>query len=402
MGRDATRFCGQPGLWRISDIEPRRDLVQDRDVYALTHSGEVELREAGTSLSPTELEVLVLIDSKASVAQLVKRARGIAPEVVRATLGKLLYAGHIGSASQVHSDAIDAGGFFDIKVPAEVFGKPKADDHAEADTTVTSLQQQGYYVRIARRAAVEHKPLDGAKLTVMLVDDDADLGKMLRTYLVLEGFAARMATNRDEIVAAFRQPPVPDLVLLDVMLPDADGFEVLAKMRQHPALKDVPVIMLTAKATRDGVLKGLLGGADGYVTKPFEIDTLMRAVRAVLGLGAEAGADEVVQPDVFGGERDKVNADYRKRLAARLQRIERLQNELVGGIAPAARLADLHRDLHTIAGSADMFGLPAATQAARTAEALLELHLNDGSLPGPEEWARVRGLIAALRQAGSN
>ena len=110
----------------------------------------------------------------------------------------------------------------------------------------------------------------------------------------------------------------------------------------------------------------------------------------------------MAQPDVFGGEREKVNADYRKRLAARLQRIERLQNDLAGGIAPAARLADLHRDLHTIAGSADMFGLPAATQAARAAEALLELHLNDGSLPGPEGWAQLRRLIAVLRQAGSS
>jgi len=383
-------------------VEPGRGLVQDRDVYALTHSGEVELGEAGTTLSRTELEVLVLIDSKANVGQLVKRARGIAPELVRATLGKLLYAGHIGPASQVHSDAIDASGFFDIRVPAEAFGKPKPSDHAEADTTVTSLQRQGFYVRIARRAAVEHKPADGAKLTVMLVDDDAELGKMLRTYFLLEGFAPRTATSRAEIVAALRQAPVPDLVLLDVTLPDADGFEVLAKMRQHPALKDVPVIMLTAKATREGVLKGLLGGADGYLTKPFEMDTLMRAVRAVLGLGAEAGPDELAQPDVFGGERDKVNADYRKRLAARLQRIERLQNELAGGVAPAARLADLHRDLHTIAGSADMFGLPAATQAARAAEALLELHLNDGSLPGPEEWAQLRRLMAVLRQAGSN
>jgi len=383
-------------------MEPWQGLVQDRDVYALTHSGEVELGEAGTTLTPTELEVLVLIDSKANVAQLVKRARGIAPELVRATLGKLLRAGHIGPMSQVHSDAIDASGFFEIHVPAEGFGKPKPSDHAEADTTVTLLQRQGFYVRIARRAAAEHKPADGAKLVVMLVDDDAELGKMLRTYFALEGFAARTATNRAEIVAALRQAPVPDLVLLDVTLPDADGFEVLAKMRQHPALKGVPVIMLTAKATREGVLKGLLSGADGYLTKPFEIDTLMRAVRAVLGLGAKAGPDELAQPDVFGGEREKGNADYRKRLAARLQRLERLQNELAGGVAPAARLADLHRDLHSIAGSADMFGLPAAAQAARTAETLLELHLNDGSLPGPEEWGQLRRLIAALRRAGSN
>jgi DNA-binding response OmpR family regulator len=74
------------------------------------------------------------------------------------------------------------------------------------------------------------------------------------------------------------------LVLLDVMLPDADGFEVLLKMRQHPALKVVPVVMLTAKATRDAVLQGLSGGADGYITKPFDVEVLVKAVKTVLGL----------------------------------------------------------------------------------------------------------------------
>jgi DNA-binding response OmpR family regulator len=67
------------------------------------------------------------------------------------------------------------------------------------------------------------------------------------------------------------------------VLPDADGFDILLKMRQHPVLKKVPVIMLTAKATRESVLKGLAGGADGYITKPFEADALITAVNAVMG-----------------------------------------------------------------------------------------------------------------------
>jgi DNA-binding response OmpR family regulator len=58
-------------------------------------------------------------------------------------------------------------------------------------------------------------------------------------------------------------------------------------VRQHPALKDVPVVMLTGKATREAVLKGIAGGADGYITKPFEPEALLRAVRTVLGLPDE-------------------------------------------------------------------------------------------------------------------
>ena len=68
------------------------------------------------------------------------------------------------------------------------------------------------------------------------------------------------------------------------MLPDADGFDVLSKVRQHPLLKSTPVIMVTAKATRESVMRGLACGADGYVTKPFEAENVVKAVRTVLGV----------------------------------------------------------------------------------------------------------------------
>ena len=66
--------------------------------------------------------------------------------------------------------------------------------------------------------------------------------------------------------------------------PDIDGFDVLARVRQHDAMKDVRIIMMTAKATREAVLKGLERGADGYVTKPFEVDVLLKAVKTVAGV----------------------------------------------------------------------------------------------------------------------
>ena len=112
----------------------------------------------------------------------------------------------------------------------------------------------------------------------------APLSKLLKTFLALEGFVTRTAMKREEVLNEFRSPPVPDLVLLDVMLPDADGFEILAAMQRHPVLKTVPVIMLTAKATRESVQRGIVGGADGYITKPFEVDVLMAAVKVVLGM----------------------------------------------------------------------------------------------------------------------
>jgi DNA-binding response OmpR family regulator len=103
-------------------------------------------------------------------------------------------------------------------------------------------------------------------------------------FLVLHDFVPRMAANRDGITAALRIAPKPDVALLDVTLPDIDGFEVLLRMKQHPVLKSMPVIMITGKATREAVLKGLACGADGYITKPFDVDVISHAVKSVLGL----------------------------------------------------------------------------------------------------------------------
>ncbi|MBS1197975.1 MAG: response regulator [Proteobacteria bacterium] len=232
-------------------------------------------------LSPACLEALVLIDGRANVAQVVERASGA---VLRASLKELVSKGLATVLTETNSDAIDPGDFFTLAV--EHIDVPALDGrfHAEADSHTEYLRKNGYYVNMARRSAVRRESIDERKLTVLVVDDDQDIRNLLRMFLKLEGIDTRMAVNREEVIAAFRQLPLPDIVLLDVSLKDVNGFDILAKMRQHPVLKGLPVIMLTASATREAVLKGIHFGADGYITKPFEIHALIRAVKAVLGL----------------------------------------------------------------------------------------------------------------------
>ena len=127
---------------------------------------------------------------------------------------------------------------------------------------------------------------------VLVIDDDPDICNLLQMYLKLEGFDSRAAGNREQILAELRRAPLPDAVILDVHLPDADGFDILHRKREHPVLKGLPILMLTGEATREAALKGILGGADGFVTKPFDIHHLVRAVKAVLGLlEGKAGQD---------------------------------------------------------------------------------------------------------------
>jgi two-component system OmpR family response regulator len=177
-------------------------------------------------------------------------------------------------------------GFFSIPPPAAFADSAAVEP--EARRGVSSLKQKGCYVSIARRRAASREAKEGWRPTILVIDDDPDLVRLISMYFRLEGFATREAASRAQIMAAFRQPPAPDLVLLDVNLPDANGFDVLARMRQHPVLKSMPVVLITAEATREAVLKGLQAGADGYITKPFEADALVIAVREVLGLGGKA------------------------------------------------------------------------------------------------------------------
>ena len=256
----------------------------ETEVYALTTKGESELKSAGTVLSSRELEVLILLDGTATMAQVAKSATGFSPAELAEVLGKLLERQLVARATE--PSALDSG-FFSISVPAGAFAGGDAGE-PEAEHGVASLRQKGYYVRIARRAPQKREAKQGWQPTVLVIDDDPDLVKLIRTYFRFEGFLVRQAVSRIDIMQAFRQPPPPDLVLLDVELPDANGFDVLARMRQHPVLKTMPVIMITAEATREAVRQGLHAGADGYITKPFEPDCLVSAVRQVLGLGGDS------------------------------------------------------------------------------------------------------------------
>lgn len=252
--------------------------MPSEETYALTPLGEKELRSSATGLTPAQIAVLVRIDGRLTMAQL---KAGMAPAeaaafstVLRELLDRRLVA-------PMEPDPFSSQWNADVALLTRAVGQ------TEADAGLASLQRSGFYVQIARERPVPRRLQPGERLCAVLVEDDAFLANFTSTLLSLSGFDVRQAGNRDEIVAQIRQPPRPDIILLDVMLPDADGFDILRRVRQHPVLRDVPVIMLTGKTTREAVLRGLADGADGYITKPFEPDALLRAVRSVLGLPDE-------------------------------------------------------------------------------------------------------------------
>jgi DNA-binding response OmpR family regulator len=115
-------------------------------------------------------------------------------------------------------------------------------------------------------------------LTILVVDDEKRMVRFIRLNLEQDGYRVISAYNGTEALDLVRTK-LPNLVLLDVMMPDIDGFEVLKKIREASA---VPVIMLTAKGEEDDRIRGLELGADDYVTKPFSPRELVSRVKAVL------------------------------------------------------------------------------------------------------------------------
>jgi len=118
----------------------------------------------------------------------------------------------------------------------------------------------------------------GIKATVLVVDDDADIRVLVRELLEGEGFEVREAEDGRAALRAFAENE-PDVVVLDVSMPALSGWDVLDRVRE---LSDVPVLMLTARVTDEDKVRGLRGGADDYVTKPFSARELTARVAALL------------------------------------------------------------------------------------------------------------------------
>ena len=120
---------------------------------------------------------------------------------------------------------------------------------------------------------------------ILIVDDEPNIVISLEFLMRREGFEVTVARDGEEALSAIAQED-PDLVLLDVMMPKINGFEVCEQVRANPERANMRIIMLTAKGREAEISKGLSMGADGYITKPFSTRDLVEQVKNLLGLGA--------------------------------------------------------------------------------------------------------------------
>jgi len=263
--------------------EPERMPIYPDDVFTITAQGRHELNQGSTSLPVHELELLVMLDGKHTAKEICQRLPWLEEWEVVDLIPKLMRKGFAAKASIAEQDDLDFSYFFDAEktVPtAELL----AQTDIEAEAGITTLQRDGYYVSITCQNNRPSPPPGKTVFTILAVEDDPNILMLLTQVLKMEGYQVRTAANRAEVLLALRHQPSPDLVLLDVKLPDANGFDILERMKQHPVLSNIPVIILTGEANRESVSRGLALGADGYITKPFDIAILRKGIKNVLGI----------------------------------------------------------------------------------------------------------------------
>lgn len=148
----------------------------------------------------------------------------------------------------------------------------------EAVVGESKLTSNGFFVRLfpdaPRRAPASAPP------TILVVEDDEVTAALLQRILIKENYRVILAANRAQIGAGMKLRP--DLVLLDVLLPDANGFDILNRIRSSNSLRTLPVLMLSSMGALEDIMKGLKMGANGYLTKPAKSKALLNAIEEVM------------------------------------------------------------------------------------------------------------------------
>ena len=151
--------------------------------------------------------------------------------------------------------------------------------------------------------APQFRHVDGSAIRALVVDDEASLTDLLQMALRYEGWEVKTAGEGKAIVAMAREFR-PDVIVLDIMLPDIDGLQVLSRLRADGI--DTPVLFLTAKDALDDRIAGLTAGGDDYVTKPFSLEELVARLRGLIRRSvtvvADASDPEVVLGDLILNE----------------------------------------------------------------------------------------------------
>jgi len=252
-------------------------------VYYLTPAGKDSLwAKGGAGVLPLEYRrMLAMIEFEGHIDVIRGRLRRFPDRLIEEWLReleelKMIEAGLPGKPEDIT--------FTGLPVPLL---PPLADEDSKrlAKTAVVAgatLLRSGSFLadeRIANLPPLAKKP---AETVILLVEDDPDQMALGQLRLTMAGYKVRSVDRAKALSRFLREEARPDLLLLDVMLPDGNGFDILGQLRARPDFATLPIVLLTVKAELANIRNGLALGADGYITKPYSKNQLAEVIGRVL------------------------------------------------------------------------------------------------------------------------
>lgn len=242
--------------------------------YRLTDAGRAAWEEQDTAVPAEYRRLLWMMDVQGEGGVADKLAALYPPDMLEEWLGELEEIGLIERIAEGEAGAAPIAAEGTVGVDSATM--------AAAKIAGASLARTGAYLALERlryRPRVEKSPAD---TVILIVEDDPDQLALADLRVSMAGYQVRVAGSVNAFLQALVDEGAPDLLLLDVMLPDGDGFDVLVKMRRHQSFGSLPIVLLTAKTDPGDIGRGLVLGADGYITKPYTKNVLVDVIGRVL------------------------------------------------------------------------------------------------------------------------
>jgi CheY-like chemotaxis protein len=246
-------------------------------IYRLTQAGRDAWESQDTAVPADYRRLLWIMDFHGHAGLLKKLVGSYPGHILNEWLGELEQLGLIEQvpAGEEAEHDFSFGGNDTQRLDSKLL-------RDETERAASALARTGAYLALDR-LRVRHKNQKLPEDTVVLiVEDDPDQLALADLRMTMAGYRVRVAPSATAFLRSMFEEGAPDLLLLDIELPDGDGFEILSRMRRHKVLSDLPIVMLTAKTDPEAIGRGLALGADGYVTKPYTKNILAEVVRRVL------------------------------------------------------------------------------------------------------------------------
>ena len=253
-------------------------MAEREHVYRLTEQGRAAWENQDTAVPADYRRMLWLMDFHGHAGVVSDLLRQYPRNVLDEWLAEMEELGLIEPAPE--GEGVPAGFAPHHADQTQAMNEPRV--KREAETASGALSRTGAYIaadRLSQRPALHKTPADSV---VLIVEDDPDQLALADLRVSMAGYKVRVAQSVNAFLHNMLEEGAPDLLLLDVSLPDGDGFEVLARLRRHPVLGSLPVVMLTARNDPADIGKGLVLGADAYITKPYTRNILADVIRRVL------------------------------------------------------------------------------------------------------------------------